>query len=116
MRSAPERGPIAQFETVPFAELKHRLPANLMPLVEEYKKKLARRRPRRPVDPRQGDDAKDLRRAFTPAAEVLNRRIRFPFRGEEGAVSFYLVKARGRRRRAEVVGGRKRRGRPGKRE
>lgn len=31
---------MAKFETVPLAELKTRLPAKLMPLVEEYKEKL----------------------------------------------------------------------------
>jgi hypothetical protein len=31
---------MAKFETVPIGELKHRLPAKLLPLVEEYKEKL----------------------------------------------------------------------------
>ena len=30
-----------------------------------------------------GDDPKDLRRALKAAAGSLNRRIRFPFRGED---------------------------------
>jgi len=33
---------MAKFETVPIGELKHRLPAKLLPLVEEYKDKLAK--------------------------------------------------------------------------
>jgi hypothetical protein len=31
---------MAKFETVPIGELKHRLPAKLLPLVEEYREKL----------------------------------------------------------------------------
>jgi hypothetical protein len=31
---------VAKFETVPLAELKTRLPAKLMPLVEEFKEKI----------------------------------------------------------------------------
>jgi hypothetical protein len=31
---------VAKFETVPIGELKHRLPAKLLPLVEEYREKL----------------------------------------------------------------------------
>jgi len=110
---------MAKFESVPLAELKYRLPGKLMPLVEEYREKLGK------LGADQGarlvleksDDAKDLRKALKAAAGSLNRRIRFPFRGEEGAVSFYLEKARGRRRRGapEAAGsGRKRRGRPRK--
>jgi hypothetical protein len=47
-----------------------------------------------------GDDAKDLRRALKSVARALNRRIRFPFRGEEGSRSLYLEGKRGRRSRA----------------
>jgi hypothetical protein len=43
------------------------------------------------------DDAKDLRRALKSVARSLNRRIRFPFRGEEGSLSLYLEGKRGRR-------------------
>lgn len=109
---------MAKFETVPIGELKHRLPAKLLPLVEEYREKLgklsAAQGGRLTLD--KGDDAKDLRKALKAAAASLNRRIRFPFRGEEGAVSFYLEKARGRRPKAEAAAGRKRRGRPRKGE
>jgi hypothetical protein len=31
---------MAKFETVPIGELKHRFPAKLLPLVEEYREKL----------------------------------------------------------------------------
>jgi hypothetical protein len=103
---------------VPPAELKTRLPAKLLPLVEEFKGKLEK------LDADQGgrlvlekgDDLKDLRRVLKAAAAALNRRVRFPFRGEEGSLSFYLEKARGRRPKAEVAAaprGRKR-GRPRK--
>jgi hypothetical protein len=68
-----------------------------------------------------GDDPKDLRRGLKAAAVVLNRRIRFPFRGEDGSLSFYLEAKRGRRgRRAKAEAGagaeapRRRRGRPKK--
>jgi hypothetical protein len=107
---------VAKFETIPLAELKRRLPAKLQPLVEEYKEKLGK------LDADQGgrlvlekgDDPKDLRRALKVAAASLNRRVRFPFRGEEGGVSFYLERPRGRRPKAEAPAGRRRRGRPRK--
>jgi hypothetical protein len=110
---------MAKFETVPIGELKHRLPAKLLPLVEEYRGKLEK------LTAEQGarltfakrDDAKELRRGLKPAATSMNRRIRFPFRGEEGSLSFYLEGQRGRRRgrcpKAES-GAPKRRGRPRK--
>jgi hypothetical protein len=108
---------MAKFETVPIGELKHRLPGKLLPLVEEYKDKLGKLA----ADVggklvlEKGDDPKDLRKALKAAAGSLNRRIRFPFRGEDGSVSFYLEKARGRRAGAKggAPGG-KRRGRPRK--
>jgi hypothetical protein len=106
---------MAKFETVPIGELKTRLPAKLMPLVEECKGKLEKLSASQggKLVLERGDDAKDLRKALKAAAISLNRRIRFPFRGEEGAVSFYLEKPRGRRpkRAAGAVAG-KRRGRP----
>ncbi len=115
---------MAKFETVPLAELKTRLPAKLMPLVEEYKAKLEKL----PSDQggklvlEKGDDPKELRRALKAAATSLNRRIRFPFRGEDGSLSFYLEGKRGRRgRRPRGEGGpvgaeapKRRRGRPRK--
>jgi hypothetical protein len=36
---------MAKFETVPIGELKHRLPAKLLPLVEEYREKLEKLTP-----------------------------------------------------------------------
>lgn len=120
---------MAKFETVPLAELKTRLPAKLLPLVDEYKEKLEKLQADQGAKLvlEKGDDPKDLRRALKAAAASMNRRIRFPFRGEEGAVSFYLERGRGRRRRrrrARAVaaekgqggarGGRQRRGRPRK--
>jgi hypothetical protein len=92
---------VAKFETVPLSELKTRLPAKLLPLVDEYKDKLeklsADQGGRLVLE--KGDDAKDLRRALKAAAGPLNRRIRFPFRGEDGSLSFYLEGRRGRRGR-----------------
>jgi len=108
---------VAKFETVPLAELKTRLPAKLMPLVEEYRDKLEKLGANQggKLVLEKGDDPKDLRKALKAAAGSLNRRIRFPFRGEEGAVSFYLEKPRGRRPRGQT-GAVKRRGRPRKGE
>jgi hypothetical protein len=114
---------MAKFETVPIAELKTRLPAKLLPLVEEYKEKLEKLSAEQggKLVLEKGDDPKDLRKALKAAAGSLNRRIRFPFRGEEGALSFYLEGKRGRRgrRRAEAAGAgaeapRRKRGRPRK--
>jgi hypothetical protein len=105
---------MAKFETVPLAELKTRLSAKLLPLVDEYKEKL------RKLDAdeggklvlEKGDDPKDLRKALKAAASALNRRVRFPFRGEEGSLSFYLVRTRGRK--ARVAHPKRKRGRPRK--
>ncbi len=92
---------MAKFETVPIGELKHRLPAKLLPLVEEYKDKLERLSADQGgrLTLEKGDDSKDFRKALKAAAASHNRRIRFPFRGEEGALSFYLDARRGRRGR-----------------
>jgi hypothetical protein len=110
---------MAKFETVPIGELKHRLPAKLLPLVEEYRDKLEKLSASQggKLVLEKGDDPKDLRKALKAAAGALNRRVRFPFRGEEGSVSFYLEKPRGRRpkKAAGAVSG-KRRGRPRKGE
>jgi hypothetical protein len=115
----PEEPDMAKFETVALLELKTRLPAKLLPLVEEYRAKLeklsADQGGRLVLE--KGDDAKDLRKALKAAAGALNRRVRFPFRGEEGSVSFYLVKTRGRRAKAEAAAAetpRRKRGRPRK--
>ena len=92
-----------------------------MPLVEEYREKLeklsADQGGRLTLE--KGDDPKDLRKALKAAATALNRRVRFPFRGEEGSLSFFLEKPRGRRRgsvKAAGSGSRRRRGRPKKGE
>jgi hypothetical protein len=110
---------MAKFETVPIGELKHRLPAKLLPLVEEYREKMekltAEQGARLTLE--KGDDAKELRRALKAAAAAVNRRVRFPFRGEEGSLSFYLEGQRGRRRGRRPkagAGAPKRRGRPRK--
>ena len=110
---------MAKFEPVPIGELKHRLPAKLLPLVEEYREKMekltAEQGGRLTLE--KGDDPKELRRALKAAAASVNRRVRFPFRGEEGSLSFYLEGQRGRRRgrrpKAEA-GAPKKRGRPRK--
>lgn len=115
---------MAKFETVPLMELKTRLPAKLLPLVEEYKGKLEKLSATQggTLVLEKGDDPKDLRKALKAAATSLSRRIRFPFRGEEGSVSFYLEGTRGRRGRrpkGETGGAgseapRRKRGRPRK--
>jgi len=61
---------MAKFETVPIGELKHRFPAKLLPLVEEYREKLGK------LSAEQGgrltlekdDDPKELRKALKAAA------------------------------------------------
>ncbi len=104
---------MAKFETIPLSELKTRLPAKLLPLVEEFKEKLEKLSADQggKLVLEKGDDPKDLRKALKAAAGSLNRRIRFPFRGVDGSLSFYLEKARGRRPKAEAATGRRRRGR-----
>jgi hypothetical protein len=76
---------MAKCEVVALMELKTRLPAKLLPLVEEYRGKLeklsADQGARLTLE--KGDDPKDLRKALKAAAGALNRRVRFPFRGEE---------------------------------
>jgi hypothetical protein len=61
---------MAKFETVPIGELKHRLPAKLLPLVEEYRGKMekltAEQGGRLTLE--KGDDPKELRRALKAAA------------------------------------------------
>ena len=99
---------MAKLETVPIGELKTRLPAKLLPLVDEYKENLQKLSAEQggKLVLEKGDDPKDLRRALKAAAGSLNRRIRFPFRGEEGSLSFYLEGQRGRRgRRPRGEGG-----------
>jgi hypothetical protein len=109
---------LAKFETVPIGELKHRLSAKLLPLVEEYREKLekltAEQGGRLTLE--KGDDPKELRRALKAAAGSLNGRIRSPFRGEDGSLSFYLEGKRGRRGRRPKgeAGAPKKRGRPRK--
>jgi hypothetical protein len=109
---------MGKFETVPIGELKHRLPAKLLPLVEEYREKLGKLTADQGgrLTLEKGNEPKDLRRALKAAAETVNRRIRFPFRGEDGSLSFYLEGKRGRRtRRAKgEAGAPRRRRRPRK--
>ena len=40
-----------------------------------------------------GDDATKIRKALRFAAKAMNQGIRFPIRGEEGSISFYLQDA-----------------------
>ena len=77
------------------AELKTRLPAKLLSLVEEFKEKFGKLAPDQGgrLTLEKGDDPKDLRRALKAAAGSLNRRIRFQFRGEEGSLSFSRARA-----------------------
>ena len=109
-----KRPNVAKFEIVPLGELKTRLPAKLVPLVEEYREKLeklsANQGARLTLE--KGDDPKDLRKALKAAAGSLNRRVRFPFRGGEGPLSFHLVRTRGWKAEAEAP--KRRRGRPRK--
>lgn len=92
---------------MPIGELKHRLPAKLLPLVEEYREKMEKLTLEQGgrLTLEKGDDAKDLRKALKAAATAVNRRIRFPFRGEDRSLSFCLEGQRGRRRRARAEAG-----------
>ena len=62
---------MAKFETVPLAQLKTRLPAKLMPLVEEYNEKLEKLGPNQGgrLTLEKGDDAKE------PPAGAERRRL-----------------------------------------
>ena len=66
---------MAKFETVPLAELKTRVPAKLMSLVEEYKEKFQKLSSDQggKLVLEKGDDPKDLRKALKAAATSLNR-------------------------------------------
>jgi hypothetical protein len=74
---------VAKFESVPIGELRHRLPAKLLPLVEEYREKLEKLGADRGAELvlEKGKDPKDLRKAVKAAVSLLNRRIRFPVPG-----------------------------------
>jgi hypothetical protein len=90
---------MAKFESVPLSELKARLPAKLMRLVEES---WCLRRGRRKGPPEGPQGCRSVAESPGP----------LPFRGEEGSLSFYLVRTPGRRAGAEVP--KKKRGRPRK--
>jgi hypothetical protein len=91
---------MAKFETVSIGELKHSLPAKLLPLVEEYREKLeeltAEQGGRLTLE--ESDDAKELRRALRAATAAINQ----------------CGRRRGLRSKAEAVGGRERGGGPRK--
>jgi hypothetical protein len=114
-----------KFEVVPLEQLKTRVPGKLLPLVEEFKGNLEKLKTDQggKITLEKGDEAKDIRAALKAAAVSMKKRVRYPFRGEEGAVSFYLVGLQGRRGRPRKEGaaaasaakpGAKKRGRPRK--
>lgn len=108
---------MAKFEVVPLAELKTRIPGKLLPLVEELKGNLEKLRNDQggKLTLEKGEDPKDIRKALKVAAASMSKRIQFPFRGEDGSVSFYLQSQRGRRKgRRKTSAGGKKRGRPKK--
>jgi len=74
---------------VPLAELRTRIPRKLFPLVEEFKNNVEKLRGDQGgrVTLEKSDDPTDIRSALQAAAASMNKRVRFPFRGEEGAVS-----------------------------
>ena len=61
-----------------------------MPLVEEYRAQIEKLREDQGgrLVLEKGDDAKELRKVLKVVAGGLGRRLRFPFRGEEGSLSF----------------------------
>jgi len=103
---------------LPIGELKHRLPAKLLPLVEEYREKLEKLTTDQGgrLTLEKGDDPGDCGRPSRPPRGPSIGGSGSPSGGEDGAVSFYLEKARGRRPNAEAAPGRRRRGRPEKGE
>jgi hypothetical protein len=97
---------MARIEAVPMDELRTRLPARLLPIAAQYAVEL---RTIVANDEQGGrlvfddsEDTTDARKTLKVAAALLGLRITFPFRGEEGMVSFYLEKPRARRRRRKV--------------
>jgi hypothetical protein len=64
---------MAKFETVPIGELKHRLPAKLLPLVEDYRDKLGKLSAEQGgrLTLEKGDDAKEPRGALKAAEGTL---------------------------------------------
>jgi hypothetical protein len=111
---------VPKFEVVPLAEVKRRISPELQALIEQAKEDLEKLRPEQAgrYKLEKGDDAKSLRKAVKLAAASLNRSVRFPRRGEEGMLSFYLDEGRKRRGRppkaAAASAGPRRRGRPRK--
>ena len=111
-----------KFEVVPLAELKSRVSAELIALVDDVKGDIGKlcddQGGRYKLE--KGDDVKQVRKAIRLAAGSMNRQVRFAFRGEEGTVSFYLAeqaKRRGRPRKVEAAApkpGARKRGRPRK--
>lgn len=94
---------MAKIEPVPLEELRATIPAKLLPMVEQFKKDLEKHQSGR-ATPDKGEDVKDIRRALRIAASSLNKKIRFPRRGEEDAVSYYLLKQAGRPQRKRGAG------------
>ena len=116
---------MAKFETVPLAELKTRIPAKLLPMVEDFKEHLAKLKSDQGsrLVLEKGDDPKDVRRALKAAVTAMERSaFAFPSAGKIEAVSFYLEGRRGGRGRwrrgeaatAEGETPKRRRGRPRK--
>lgn len=108
------------FEIVPLAELQARISPELLPMVEKFNDDLAKLRSdqggRYTLE--KADDARQIRKAFKLAAASMNRVARFPRRGEEGSVSFFLqaqAKRRGRKPKGPLEAskpGARKRGRP----
>lgn len=114
-----------KFEVLPLAEikLKKRIPSDLIAMVDEFKRDLEKlgddKAGRYTLG--KGEDAAGIRKAVRFAAESMNKRILFPFRGEEGSLTFYLeeVRRRGRPPKSEAEAlapapGKRKRGRPRK--
>jgi hypothetical protein len=84
---------VATFETVLIGELKHRLPAKLLPLVEEYREKLEK------LTAEQGG-VSPSRRAMTPRNSAEPRRGQLvPSSGGSGSHSVELRRGGGGRGR-----------------
>lgn len=91
-----------KFEIVPLVELKTRISTELLAMVEKFKDDIVKLRSdqggRYVLE--KTDDARKIRKALKLAVASIGKEVRFPRRGEEGSVSFYLhdqPKRRGRK-------------------
>ena len=98
-----------KFEVVPIATLKTKIPGRLLPIVQELKGSISKLRSDQGgrLSLERGERRQDVRNAVKIAAASMNKRVQFPFRSEDGSLSFYLQSPRGRRKGAAKASGRR---------